>query len=83
MLHVHVNEPTVLAHVDTPPAAQLCVFKVHSLLSVHATPFPVKPVLHAHVNEPAVLVQADVPTAQLCVPSVHSLLSEHKTPLPL
>jgi hypothetical protein len=60
-LHEHVNEPTVLVHVERLDA-QLCKFNKHSLKLLQTTPFPVKPVLQAHVNDPSISVQTERPT---------------------
>jgi hypothetical protein len=49
-----VNEPGVFEQAAF--ALQLCVFNVHSLVSVQLIPLPVYPTLHAHVNEPWPLV---------------------------
>ena len=75
-----MNEPGVFVHADVP-AEQVFMPSKHSLMSEHATPLPVKPVLHAQVNDPAVSVHVDVPAAQLCVRNVHSVLLVHMPPL--
>jgi hypothetical protein len=71
VLNAHVYEPNVFLQADTL-AAQLCVFRVHSLLSKQITPLPVNPALHAHVKEPGISVHVETSMGQLCVPSVHS-----------
>ena len=81
MLHAHVNDPVVSAHVAV--LAQLCIAVVHSLNVAQVMPLPEYPALHAHVNDPTVSVHVPRTTEHVCVPSVHSLLFMQVVPTPV
>lgn len=80
MLHAHVNEPTVFVHVAA--AAQLSVFRVHSLTSAQVMPFPEYPALQEQEKDPVVSAQFARVAWQLCTPVVHSFTLVQVTPLP-
>jgi hypothetical protein len=67
--------------VQSDDVGHIAVPFVHSLMSAHVTPLPVKPVLHAQVNEPIVLVQLAL-GLQLAVPKPHSSMSLQVVPSP-